>query len=539
MGKISDLWVKLGLKKEGFDKGMDDVKKTSEGTFSKIKAGAVAAWAAVGAAVVKFATDLKNQTNSLSDAWDVMTAKMQARWQTFLVAVTNGFDGFANKMKASVKAAEEYAKAIDENFEIQNAIKLQRAEMAAELAALEVMMRDVNLTYDERLKAIEDYRDKSGKIYKQIADQAKYLEEKTFGKFIAGGNLPDTQQVRDDLRRLLKDGFADRELMDALGTMLSREEELKAAEDLIAYQRSIGQYNPEFEAAYMAKVPAAVDLSKWQKDYGTDLVELFRLYNNYRGDADVMALVEAMLAAYGAEAQEDIDTRRIQTLENSLKKQQPSELSFEEALAEARQAIEDSLNEEIEPVEIEIEIEPVEIDFSANEAALDEIVERHRARMEEIATINQMLEDSIVQSLSGGLQAFTYQLMGLDNAGASSVLSALLVPFADMAVRLGEIVVAEGLAVNAVNDSLSNPLSGGAAPIAAGLALIAIGSAVRSGMQAMARGGAGGAGAAYGAGSASSEMTDINTEMTIYVKGRLDGGDIVLSGQKTTNKWAR
>jgi hypothetical protein len=294
----------------------------------------------------------------------------------------------------------------------------------------------------------------------------------------------------------------------------------------------------------MAKVPAAVDLSKWQKDYGTDLVELFRLYNNYRGDADVMALVEAMLAAYGAEAQEDIDTRRIQTLENSLKKQQteggtgqPSELSFEEALAEARQAIEDSLNEEIEP--IEIEIEPVEIDFSANEAALDEIVERHRARMEEIATINQMLEDSIVQSLSGGLQAFTDLLMGLDNANASSVLSALLVPFADMAVRLGEMIVAEGLAVNAVNDSLSNPLSGGAAPIAAGLALIAIGSAVRSGMQAMARGGAGGAGAAYGAGSASSEMTDINTEMTIYVKGRIDGGDIVLSGQKTTNMWAR
>jgi hypothetical protein len=68
---------------------------------------------------------------------------------------------------------------------------------------------------------------------------------------------------------------------------------------------------------------------------------------------------------------------------------------------------------------------------------------------------------------------------------------------------------------------------------------MAIGSALKSGMQAMARGGAGGAGASYGAGSASSEMTDINTEMTIYVKGRIDGGDIVLSGQKTTNKWAR
>jgi hypothetical protein len=31
MGKISDIWVRLGLKKEGFDKGMDDaVRKTDQ-----------------------------------------------------------------------------------------------------------------------------------------------------------------------------------------------------------------------------------------------------------------------------------------------------------------------------------------------------------------------------------------------------------------------------------------------------------------------------------------------------------------------------
>lgn len=526
MGKISDLWVKLGLKKEGFDKGMNVVKKT---------------WAAVGAAVVKFATDFKNRTNAVSDAWDVMAAKMQARWNTFLVALTQGFDGFTTKMKASVAAAEAYAKALDENFEIQNAIKLQRAEMASELAALQVMMRDVNLTYDERLKAIEEYRDKSGKIYRQIADQAKYLEEKTFGKFIAGGNLPDTQQVRDDLRRLLKEGFADRELLDALGTALERESALEVAKGHIMDLRKQGIWSQAAEDAYMAAVPEAPDLSKWQKDYGADLVELFRLYNNYRGDADVVPLVEAMLEAYGAEAQEDIETREIQTMQNNLKKQmkeggagQPA-VSFEQTLAEVQQAIEDSINEEIEPVEIEIE--PVEIDFSANEAALDEIVAKHRARMEEIAALNQMLEDSIVQSLSGGLQAFTDMMMGLDGADATNVLSALMTPFADMAMRLGEMLLAEGIAIEAFKKSLAT-LQGGAA-IAAGLGLMAIGSALKSGIQAMARGGAGGAGASYGAESASAAATDINTEMTIYVKGRLDGGDLVLSGQKTTNMWAR
>lgn len=543
MGKISDLWVKLGLKKEGFDKGIDDVKKKTKETesgFGKLKAAGIAVWAAIGAAVVSFVKDFRDKTQAVSDAWAIMASRAEARWKVMLESLTNGFDNLRQRMNDAADAAEAYTSAMDANFEIQNAFKLQRAEMARELANLKIVMRDVTKTYDERLKAIEDFKTKQGRLYNQIADQAQYLEEKTFGKFIAGGNLPDTQQVRDDLRMLLKEGFADRELMDALGAALAREEEISYVKSTIESLRRSGVSSPEAEDKLWANVPMAPDLSKWQKDYGTDLVELFRLYNNYRNDDEVMQLVDAMIATWTAQAAEKQNNIEVETLESSLKQQnkggvgQPA-VSFEEALAEARQAIEDSLNEEIEPVEIEIE--PVEIDFSANEAALDEIVERHRARMEEIKALNQMLEDSIVSSLSGGLQAFTDMMMGLDGADATNVLSALMTPFADMAMRLGEMLLAEGIAIETFKKSLAT-LQGGAA-IAAGLGLMAIGSALKSGIQAMARGGAGGAGASYGAESASAAATDINTEMTIYVKGRLDGGDLVLSGQKTTNMWAR
>ena len=34
MGKISDIWVRLGLKKEGFDKGMDDAAKKTEADYA-------------------------------------------------------------------------------------------------------------------------------------------------------------------------------------------------------------------------------------------------------------------------------------------------------------------------------------------------------------------------------------------------------------------------------------------------------------------------------------------------------------------------
>ena len=48
MGKISDIWVRLGLKKDDFDKGMDDAAKKTEGVggaFGKMKATALAVWA--------------------------------------------------------------------------------------------------------------------------------------------------------------------------------------------------------------------------------------------------------------------------------------------------------------------------------------------------------------------------------------------------------------------------------------------------------------------------------------------------------------
>lgn len=553
MGKISDLWVKLGLKKEGFDKGIDDVKKKTKETesgFGKLKAAGIAVWAAIGAAVVSFVKDFRDKTQAVSDAWAIMASRTEARWKVMLESLTNGFDNLRQRMNDAADAAEAYTSAMDANFEIQNAFKLQRAEMARELAELEIAMRDTGKTFEERLKLIEDFKNKQGVLYNQIADQAKNLEGVTLGKFIAGGELADTQQLRDDLKKLLTHGFGSRELLDALSNNLNRENSIAYVQDAIKSMRRQGISSSKAEADLWASVPTKIDLSKWQGEYGTDLLEMWKLYNNYRNDAETMELVDRFIATWVAEASEKENNKRVEILEQNLKAQKAQadqkagELAEKEAkeIADATLEAEAELNawlDEILNEPIQIELEPVEIDFSANEAALDEIVEKHRARMEEIAALNQMLEDSIVQSLSGGLQAFTDLLVGLDNANASSVLSALLVPFADMAVRLGEMIVAEGLAVEAFKDSLSNPVGGGAAPIAAGLALIAIGSAVRSGMQAMARGGAGGAGASYGAESASAAATDINTEMTIYVKGRLDGGDLVLSGQKTTNMWAR
>lgn len=127
MGKIGDLWVRLGLKSDDYKKGMKDAKKETT-TFSqnlgKMKATAIAVWAAVGTAVVKFAKDLIVSTNRMGDAWATFTSQSKAAWSTFLSSVSSwDFDNFFARMREATAEAAEYAKAMDSEFEVGNSIK--------------------------------------------------------------------------------------------------------------------------------------------------------------------------------------------------------------------------------------------------------------------------------------------------------------------------------------------------------------------------------------------------------------------------------
>jgi hypothetical protein len=80
----------------------------------------------------------------------------------------------------------------------------------------------------------------------------------------------------------------------------------------------------------------------------------------------------------------------------------------------------------------------------------------------------------------------------------------------------------------------------GAAAIAAGTALLAVGAAMRSGIRSLAGGGAG-SGTSYGGGSYGStgDVMNYDSTLTIYVEGKISGSDILISGKKTQNKWDR
>ena len=209
MGKISDIWVRLGLKKEGFNKGMNDAEKKAEGfgeTFGKVKAKALAAWAAIGTAVVALGKNFIQNSQTMSDKWNVGMNQMKAAWGQFLSTLTSwDWEGFGQRMRDAMSAASESTASHDAEFEVMNSIKLRKAAMSEELAQLDILMRDTRKSYDERAKAAQDYLDKVRPLYQAEIDLRKRIYLSDTSEYLKNAGLQDTADNRDLLRTFLTD----------------------------------------------------------------------------------------------------------------------------------------------------------------------------------------------------------------------------------------------------------------------------------------------------------------------------------------------
>ena len=538
MGKISDIWVRLGLKKDDFDKGMDDAAKKTEGVggaFGKMKATALAAWAVIGTAVTKFAKDLISSTNRMGDAWAVFTSQSKAAWDTFLSAVSSwDFSNFFGRMREATAQAAEFAKALDSEFEANNSIRLQRAAMSKELAALKILFQDQTKTYDERAKAAQDYIDLVSPIYDQIIAQAKKMEDAHLGKWLAGAGLGDSEQVRADLRQFLVEIGKNTDML----ALLQQYSDAQRTIDKGA--NALGSNYGKVTQAYKDRNAIAKVIAEMQEGYSTDLIAMFRAYNDMRGDKGTGPLVDAMVRAYEAAGLKDKELQEIYSAFNGFVAQQTTKALQEAAkLITPEENIDDiiaNIEDDLKGIE-DIELEAPEIDLSAFDAAeerLAQFVDQWGAEQEKLAQYNQMIEDSIITSMSNGLQAITDMMFGLEGADMRGVLAAFIAPFGDMMKNLGALIMEGGIAASALKKLIKQP----EVAIAAGAALMALGSMVSSGVQKMVSTGSG-SGSVATTGASSAETETIKTELTVYVEGKISGKDIILAGNNTRNSWRR
>lgn len=564
MSKIGDLFVRLGLKKDEFSKGMKEAKRESSSFVDAIKSigsKGKLALAAVTAAVMGTIAAIKNlakQNQLLDDAWNRMAAGMAASWDSFKTAVANmDFSHLLSDMREANRLARDLYDAQDALGEISTSYNISLSKQLPTINELKVKLRDMNLSEQERIKAGEQLK----KIYEDL--------EKNPTRGLENVSDKTLDRMAQKLGYNLK-GAADSALK---GTRQQVEQ------FFIWLGTEAGEsWNEAYAAA--AKDPAKL-LETTIKAQNAGLSDATRamLYNYQRnvGDKDREEMEKAVTAYYQQQAKYSEETMRIQTQINSIKAQQANanansggqkeEVDRQKEQAEKiLQRAQDAAKSEIQLLSekyhtekalleqygldttalydeftknvkkildvnlpdkiVEINFEVEDIDMSSVDEAIDAELDKILEDIERAKALVEEFKDAVIGGFSDAVQEMANQFMGLEDLNAGRVVQALLTPLADMAIKEGEILMAEGVGVEACKEALES-LNGYAA-LAAGAALVMIGSAAKSGLQALAKSAGTGSGVhstntytgGYGVTPQTMNTNQMELSGTVTVKGQ-------------------
>ena len=263
---------------------------------------------------------------------------------------------------------------------------------------------------------------------------------------------------------------------------------------------------------------------------------------------EIESLQEAIKNASAVELPALNDALYARQQELELLKQVNSEIfkRFQQELQSSTEKFQSLFADSEAKAKANVEVDMTGTDVDANDiiAQGDEALKKFQAQQEKAAQMAQMFNSTIASSISGGIQALVGSIMETGELDFGSVLGALLAPFGDLAIQLGEMALATGIGITAILDSLAT-LNPGAA-IAAGIALIALGSVIKAGVSMLGKSkGKSNGGAtsqsttAYTGGGSAYTPNVAMANMNINVTGKISGNDIVLSYDKTKDNKSR
>lgn len=545
MGKIGDLWVKLKLKADEYKKGLDSAKgqtkSFSEG-LKNLSAAAVAVWGVIGTAATKMALDFVKSSQTSGDAWDIAMTQISTRWQQIRAELNRGIaeGGFKGFVKAffsdndggdAWKAGKALSQANDAMTEIDYAFRLSMSQTQPKLHELYLKMMNTALSASDREAAAVDYRKTIEAIYEPRVKGLKDIMDKTVEQYLVIGGMDKSRYTASQTIDLIKMMASDpakveKEYNDFYQGYQSIGD--KVSGNLVATMETY--YNATNE---MNSILKRADRTAQSMEH-TGLDELIKKLGNVNDDMTkfrAQVAEEAEVIAADEEFQkmadplEEFERTHADVLDRMNDKQRTFAELAQESYAQAALAAYNYAISEQESMDI------------AQDAA-DTAMESLEERIQKADELNNMLANAITRSISDSMQAFTDMLFGLDDVDASDVLGALLQPFANTLTQLGEMLILEGSGIEAFKEAMAS-LDGPVA-VAAGVALVALGAALSSGIKAL--GSSGGSSAMSSGSSATSNAnsdTTISTEMTIYVKGKISGKDILISGDNAKKYYGR
>lgn len=558
MGKLGDLIVRLKLKYEDYQKGLKNAEKDTkkfESSFSKLKEAGIAVWAAIGAGVVKLGQSLVRATNQAEDAWAMFMTTAKAGWNTFVKTLLNGeWDKFIQKFKEEIAVAQLLQEALDADTEIANSIALKKSYHAEELAKLEVIARDITKSEKERAAAAEKYKKIQDEIYTQELERAKLLRKAHYQTFIPG---KDESFFTENVMAMLDKAlvlYGETQKVAALGgrTFSEAVAEAFVADNIDVVGDAAKKNNCGLDGKISESDLRAQDT---QRRIRSQIVKYFKEQMKAANISIEGVFVEGLLRDFFKSYELNKNGDEVQSLIASLLGVSDAKAAYKEVtkkmdLLLAR--VGDHVAESAERIGLLDKLSGITapaIQMDLPDIIPDDWLERNREKIDAALAeaqrlqgitneINSQFNDAVVGSLSGATQALADCIMGIEDADASQVLAALLQPFAQTMISLGEMLLAEGLAIEVFKTSLAS--LEGAPAIAAGLGLIALGSALTAGIKAL--GGASSASTSAGGYDSSSGAGGIDTyeqEITVHVVGEISGDKIILAGERTLSKWRR
>ena len=544
MGKIGDLWVKLKLKSDEYKKGLDDAQGKTRSFADKIKglsAAAVAVWGAIGAAATKMALDFVKSSQTVGDQWDILMTQFSTRWQQMRAELNRGIaeGGVKGFFKAlfsdttevdAMDAGKALSQAKDAMTEIEYAFKLNMAQTGPKLHELYLKMMNSALSASDREAAAKAYRQEIEGIYAPRVKGIKEILDKTVQQYLVIGGMAHNKYSSEKVVDLIKMMGSDpakveREYSDFFAGYQSIGDDISGnlVNTMEAYYNATNEMNDILKRAdRTAQSMEKKGIDDINKKLGAAKDGMADFRAQVAEEAEVMAADEEFQNM--SDPLEEFERTHDEALSNMTEKQRTFAELAQESYEKAARAAYDYAQQEQESMNI------------AQDAA-DTAMANLEDRMQKAEELNNMLSDSIASSISDSTQAFSDMLFGLDDADASAVLGALLQPFANMAKQLGEMLIVEGMGIAAFKESMKslNP----AVAIAAGAALVALGAALSSGIQALGRSGGSSAMSSSTGSSASTTNENISTEMTVYVKGKISGKDILISGDNARSYYGR
>lgn len=497
MSKIGDLIVRLRLQYKDYEKGLKEADKKTKGFGRNLEKAFTAAklgFAAIGTAAIFMGKELIQASNEIGDNWTAMVEGMKGAWQSTLADIATykpDFSSFRNFFKNEFKwikktfnnamdageAAKEMAKAFDAEFELENSLKIQRAQIKGQLADLRVEMSNVNLSPEQRIAAAEKYKSLLEPLYEAEIRVRKNMLDAAVKAWLAGSGV------------------------DA------------SVAEVTEFFAKIGTD----EASMKAKYPGLFE--NYQKRKGDKANQpifdaITNLASAESGLADELKLVNRSVNAITGLLEETAELARV--LDGNLLPKlgniggKAQQMTFPDIIPD------DWLDRNREKIDAAV----------AEAMRLQQVTEM----------MNQAIEYGIEDSIIGTASALGEAFADIENLDSSKIMAALLQPFANTLTQLGEILIAQGVSIKAFNEAFKsmNPY----VAIAAGTALVAMGAALSSGIQKL--GSSAGSGAMTSGSSVSSSPVsshEYKSEQTIYVKGKISGADILIAGNNQQNKW--